>query len=68
MTRPARPKHSGGREAARGLPSLRFHHSTELRTRTLAVLDALESADDPTEHREALAEVVMELTDVGLAY
>lgn len=68
MTRPARPKQSGAREAARGLPSLRFHHSTELRTRTLAVLDTLESADDPTEHREALAEVVMELTDVGLAY
>ena len=68
MTRPARPRQSGARETARGLPSLRFHHSTELRTRTLAVLDALESADDPTEHREALAEVVMELTDVGLAY
>lgn len=53
---------------APGLPYLRFYHSKELRTRTLTVLDALESAEDATEHSETLAEVVLELTETGLTY
>jgi len=53
---------------AQGLPSLRFYHSQALRTRTLSVLEALETAADATRHRDALAEVVLELTETGLAY
>ena len=56
------------RGEAIGLPFLRFYHSKALRTRTLSVLEALETAEDPTSHRDALAEVVLELTEVGLAY
>jgi hypothetical protein len=50
------------------LPYLRFYHSESLRTKTLAVLDALETAKDATSQREALAEVVLQLTETGLAY
>jgi hypothetical protein len=50
------------------LPSLRFYHSEGLRSKTLAVLEALETADDPTDQRKALASVVVELTETGLAY
>jgi hypothetical protein len=53
---------------AAGLPYLRFYHPVSLRTRTLAVLDALETAEDATSQREALAEIVLELTESGLGY
>lgn len=53
---------------AAGSPYLRFYHSKALRTRTLAVLDKLETAEDATGQREALAEIVLELTETGLAY
>jgi hypothetical protein len=56
------------KSGANGLPSLRFYHSKPLRTRTLSVLEALETAEDATSHRDALAEVVLELTEAGLAY
>jgi hypothetical protein len=49
-------------------PSLRFYHSKSLRHKTLAVLEALETAHDPTDQREALAAVVVELTETGLEY
>ncbi len=61
---PARAREGG----AGGLPYLRFYHSESLRARTLSVLEALETADDATSEREALAEVVLELTESGLAY
>jgi hypothetical protein len=32
------------------------------------VLDALEAAEDATSHRDELAEIVLELTEAGLAY
>lgn len=51
-----------------GLPYLRFYHSKALRAKTLTVLEALESAEDATDHRDALAAVVLELTETGLAY
>jgi len=51
-----------------GLPYLRFYHSRALRARTLKVLEALETAEDAAVHREALAAVVLELTETGLAY
>jgi hypothetical protein len=47
-------------------PFLRFHHSQDLRDRTLAVLDALESAEDATDHSVQVTEIVLELTDSGM--
>lgn len=47
-------------------PFLRFHHSEALRKKTLALLGTIEKADDATEHRDALAELVVELTNSGL--
>ena len=45
---------------------LRFYHSAALRKKTLAVLTALEGSTDPTQHRTALADVVVELTRSGM--
>jgi hypothetical protein len=53
---------------AAGLPYLRFYHSKALRTKTLSVLNALETAENATSQRETLAEVVLELTETGLIY
>ena len=47
-------------------PHLRFHHSAALRKKTLHVLDTLEQARDATAHRDALANVVLELTAAGM--
>jgi len=52
----------------KSLPSLRFYHSQSLRTKTLAVLTSLEKAKERTQHRGALAEIVVELTDAGMEY
>jgi hypothetical protein len=49
-------------------PSLRFYHSESLRAKTLAVLTTLEKAKDSTKHRDALAGIVVELTDAGMDY
>jgi hypothetical protein len=49
-------------------PFLRFYHSEELHERTVLVLAALESAGDPTAHRDTLAELAVELTNSGLHY
>lgn len=54
--------------AAATKPFLRFYHSVALRKKTLDVLDTIEAARDPTVHREALADLVVELTDSGLDY
>ncbi len=59
---PARPT----REAPSTDPFLRFHHPAPLRKKTLAVLDRLEASTDPTDHREALADIVVELTRSGM--
>ncbi len=47
-------------------PFLRFHHSPELRTRTLAVLDAVEESPGDSARRDALGAVAVELTNAGL--
>jgi hypothetical protein len=47
-------------------PFLRFHHSHELRVRTLDILATVENADRPTDHSGELTELVLELTDCGL--
>jgi hypothetical protein len=49
-------------------PSLRFYHSKSLRAKTLAVLATLEKAKDSKQHRDALADVIVELTDSGMEY
>jgi hypothetical protein len=54
--------------APAGKPFLRFYHSESLRAKTLTVLSALEKADDAKQHRDALANIVTELTDNGLDY
>lgn len=76
MTRaPARPKPTRGKAAAAPAPvrrapepSLRFSYSRELHERTLALLDTIERDTDPTRHRQALSDLVLELTDAGLGY
>ncbi len=45
---------------------MRFYHSAPLRARTLAVLERIQHSVDPTEHREALAGIVVELTRCGM--
>jgi hypothetical protein len=49
-------------------PFLRFYHSEGLRKKTLSVLRALERAQDAIGHREALADLVVELTNSGMDY
>ena len=49
-------------------PFLRFYHSQSLRAKTLAVLATLEKAKDSTQHRDALADIIVELTDNGMEY
>ncbi len=57
-----------GQTEAEGRPSLRFYHSESLRARTLGVLETVETAEDATDHRQALAELILELTRSGLDY
>ena len=47
-------------------PFLRFHHSKELRAKTIKVLETVENAEQPTDHSEQLTELVLELTDCGM--
>lgn len=49
-------------------PFLRFYHSEALRKKTLSLLSTLEQAPDATAHRDALANVVVELTNAGMNY
>lgn len=60
------PKRPAPPAAAASGPFLRFHHSEALRKKTLALLDAIDQADDATAHRETLSELVVELTNSGL--
>jgi hypothetical protein len=67
---PAKPrtKPSAKRSSAPGNPSLRFYYSEALLAKTLAVLSTVEKAKDKTAHRDALAGIVVELTDSGMEY
>ncbi len=49
-------------------PFLRFYHAEALRKKTLVLLSALEQAPDATAHRDALANVVVELTNAGMNF
>ncbi len=69
--RPVKPEvrrhgHAPAEAVDAALPFLRFHHSEELRARTLAVLAKVEHAPDPVRHREALADVAVALADAGI--
>jgi hypothetical protein len=61
--RAASPAAKGGGASK---PFLRFHHTSALRARTLAVVSALESSADPESHAGALAELVVALTAAGM--
>jgi len=60
----ARPR--AGSAALADKPFLRFHHSAPLRRKTLTVVEALEQAENPVAHADALADLVVELTNAGL--
>ena len=49
-------------------PFLRFYHSAALRKKTLSLLSIIEQAQDAAAHRDALADLVVELTNAGLDY
>lgn len=57
---------SAGSAARADKPFLRFHHSAPLRRKTLSVVEALEQAENPVAHADALADLVVELTNAGL--
>ena len=67
---PSRGKRSTGQSSepsrAPSKPFLRFYHSEKLRKKTLSILVDLEQARDATEHRDALADVVVELANSGM--
>ena len=64
----AAPKGRAPADAADAGPFLRFHHSEALREKTLRILIALEDAPDSIQHRDALADLVVELTNAGMDY
>jgi hypothetical protein len=47
-------------------PFLRFHHSQELRVKTIEVLEVVESAGKATAYSGHLTDLVLELTDSGM--
>lgn len=59
---PGRPSRS---PASSSGPFLRFHHSEALRKKSLALLGKIEKARDATEHSDALADLIVELTKTG---
>ena len=58
------PKKAADAAAAR--PFTRFHHSKELRTNSIEVLETVENAEYPSEHSAQLIKLILELTDCGL--
>lgn len=69
-TRTSKPsaKRSTKTPAPSRQPFLRFYHSESLRAKTLAVINALEKAKAKTDYRDALADIVVELTDAGMEF
>jgi hypothetical protein len=49
-------------------PFLRFYHSEALRKKTLSLLSTIEHAQDATTYRDALSNLVVELTNSGMDY
>lgn len=67
-TSPSRGKQPARLSSDPSEPFLRFYHSKGLRKNTLSLLSTLEKAQDATAHRDALADVIVELTNCGMAY
>jgi hypothetical protein len=63
-----RPKRAAKPPASSSRPFLRFYYPEGLHKKTLSVLDRIEKADDATALRDALADVVVELTNSGLDF
>jgi hypothetical protein len=64
---PAAVKRAPNKSAEPGSkPFLRFHHSQELRVKTLEVLEAVEDAERATAYSSQVTELVLELTDSGM--
>jgi len=66
---PATVKRTAGKTKAgepKPKPFLRFHHSQDLRDRTLELLDAVDGARDATHFSLQITELVLELTDSGM--
>jgi len=63
-----RPKRAAKPPASSRRPFLRFYYPEGLHRKTLSVLGRVEKADDATAHRDALAELVVELTNSGLDF
>ncbi len=66
--RAGRPLRKAVPRSTASKPFLRFYHSESLRAKTLDVLNQIDTAKDNTQHRDALAEIVVELTDSGMDY
>ena len=68
-TRPAKGSHPPAtRGPGTSKPFLRYFHSEDLRKRTLSVLALIETSPDAITHRDALADVVVDLMKSGLDY
>jgi hypothetical protein len=63
---PRLAKPGTGSAALADKPFLRFHHSAPLRRKTLSVVEALEQSENTGAHADALADLVVELTNAGL--
>lgn len=67
-TSPAQRKQPARLSSEPSEPFLRFYHSKALRKNTLSLLSTLEQAEDATAHRDALADVIVELTNSGMDF
>ena len=56
-----------GKDAAKA-PFLRFYLTPEMQHKVDAVLTLIEESQEPASHGEALADLVVELTDAGMSY
>ena len=66
---PATVKRAAGKTKAgepKPKPFLRFHHSQDLRDRTLELLDEVDGARDATRFSSRITELVLELTESGM--
>ncbi|MCF8179425.1 MAG: hypothetical protein K9J74_13020 [Sulfuritalea sp.] len=62
------PTKAPAKRSAPSKPFLRFYYPEGLRKKALALIDTIEQAEDATTHRDALSDLVMELTQSGMEY
>jgi hypothetical protein len=71
VVRPSAPKTLKANKPAlaeKSEPFVRVYFSQALHKNALAVLATLEASPDPIKHRDALADLVVELTNAGMDY